>query len=363
MMENYMNIDKNMIVTAIEEETPIEWHDVRQEPFSIHGLYQPQTEPFFHRLPMEVGQATSPGVDKLQRECAGGRVRFSTDSPYIAVRAKYLAVGRSSHVSLVFTSGFDLYIDGEFGSRYVKEFRMPYDMVDSYEQIVPIPNSKYQSYTMNMPVHACVESLEIGLKPGAKLGVAKPYRDVKPVVIYGSSIVHGTAASRPGNVYPSIISRMLDVDVRNLGFSGQAKGEQALAEWMATLPMSVFVCDYDHNAPTVEHLEATHYPLYETIRKANPDLPYIMVTRPNYWTMIRIQPEVLKRRDVVMASYLRARESGDENVYFVDGMSFFNGEHQYEYTVDGVHPNDAGFLRMAEGIGALIRHVLEKDAE
>ena len=136
-----------------------------------------------------------------------------------------------------------------------------------------------------------------------------------------------------------------------------------LVEWMAEQPMSVFVCDYDHNAPTVEHLEATHYPMYEMIREKNPDLHYIMITRPNYWTMIQKQPEILKRRDVVMASYLKARQKGDENVYFIDGMSFFGGEHQYEYVLDGVHPNDAGFLRMADGIGAVIRHILEKDAD
>ena len=359
-MENYINVDQNMVVSTTIGDVPVEWHDVRKAPISIHGLYQPETEPFFHRVPLDIAEATSPGVDKLNRECAGGRVRFSTDSPYIAVRATYRAVGRSSHLTLVSTSGFDLYIDGEFGSRYVKEFRMPYDMVDRYEQIIHLEKECYRSYTINMPVHACVESLEIGLKPGAKLGEGKPYRDIDPVVIYGSSIVHGTAASRPGNIYPAVISRDLNVDVKNLGFSGKALGEKVLAEWMATLPMSVFVCDYDHNAPNVEHLKATHYALYETIREKNPDVPYIMITRPNYWTTIRIQEEVLQRRDVVMESYLKARQKGDKNVYFIDGMSFFGGVHQYEYTLDGVHPNDAGFLRMADGIGTVIRHALEK---
>ena len=105
-MENYTNVDRNMIVNETIGDLEVKWYDVRTAPFSIHGLYQPETEPFFHRLPMEVGEATSPGVDKLQRECAGGRIRFSTNSPYIAVRAKYHAVGRSSHLSLVSTTGF-----------------------------------------------------------------------------------------------------------------------------------------------------------------------------------------------------------------------------------------------------------------
>lgn len=362
-MENYTNVDKNMTVSAVPGDFEIAWHSVKKPPFSIHGLYRPWEEGHFRRLPDSVAQATSPGVEKLARECAGGRVRFSTDSPYIAVRARYRAVGRSPHLTLVSTSGFDLYIDGEFESRFIREFRMPYEMQEGYSQVVELEGTGFRAFTISMPVHACVEEMEIGLKPGAKLGPEKPYRPLAPIVIYGSSIVHGTAACRPGNIYPLILSRRLNMDITNLGFSGQAKGERVLAEWMATLPMSVFVCDYDHNAPTVEHLSQTHYPLYEQIRKRNPLLPFIMISRPNFWTQTRIQSDILKRRDVVMESYLKARRSGDDNVYFIDGMSFFSGEHRYEYTLDGVHPNDAGFLRMADVIGSLISHILESRSE
>lgn len=359
-MENYINIDKNMVVNSTIGDTEVVWRDVRQAPFALHGFYEPLTQPYFRRVPPDVAAATSEGVDKLSRESAGGRVRFSTDSPYIAIRAKYLVVGRSPHLTLLSSSGFDLYTEGEFGSRFVKEFRMPYDMVDSYEQILQVGEGGMRSYTVNFPVHAVVESLEIGLKPDASIGEAKPYRDIKPVVFYGSSIVHGTAATRPGYTYSAIISRELNLDFRNIGFSGQAKGETALAQWMASLPMSVFVCDYDHNAPTVEHLKATHYPLYETVREKNPQLPYIMVTRPDYWTLPLEQEHILQRRDVIMSSYLKARAAGDKNVYFVDGMSFNYAPHQYETSVDSIHPNDAGFLRMADGIGTVIRHALEK---
>ena len=358
-MQSYINVDPNMAVTSDIDGYEVEWHDVRCEPFCLHGLHDPQNTPFFHRLPLDVAAATSEEVDLLSRESAGGRVRFSTDSPYIAIRAKFLVVGRSSHLTLISTSGFDLYIDGEFGSRYVKEFRMPYDMVDSYEQIAKLDGEKLRSLTINFPIHAVVERLEIGLKPNAKLEKPTPYRDIAPVLFYGSSIVHGTAASRPGCIYPSVISRELNIDYRNIGFSGNAKGEPVLAEWMATLPMSVFVCDYDYNAPTVEHLEATHHAMYEIIRKKNPNVPYIMITRPCFWTRITEQEDILQRRDVVMSSYLKARAAGDKNVYFIDGISFFAGPHQYEMTVDSIHPSDTGFLRMAEQIGCVIKRALE----
>jgi len=360
-MESYIHLDKNMIVNTTVEEEGVVWYDVRKAPFSLHGFYRPETTPYFRRLPEDVAAATSEGVDRLCRESAGGRVRFSTTSPFIAIRAKFLVVGRSSHLPLISSSGFDLYTEGEFGSRFVKEFRMPIDMEDSYEQCVQVKGETLRSYTVNFPIHAVVESLEIGLKAGAVLEAARPYRDIAPVVFYGSSIVHGTAASRPGYIYPAILSRELNLDFINLGFSGNAKGEPALAKWMAECPMSIFVCDYDHNAPDVAHLEATHYALYETVREKKADVPYIMITRPNYWTRQCDREDVLQRRDVIMNSYLKARASGDKNVYFIDGMSFFMGQHMYETSVDGVHPNDMGFVRMADTVGALIRHILEKE--
>lgn len=359
-MENFINVDKNMIVNTTIGDVDVKWYDVRKAPFSVHGLYKPETEPFFHRMPFDVAAATSEAVESLQQESAGGRVRFSTDSPYIAIRAKFRVVGRSPHLTLVSTSGFDLYMDGEFGSHFVKEFRMPYNMTDSYEQIIHLDRGAMRSFTISMPVHAVVETLEVGVNPGSVIKEAIAYRDIKPVIFYGSSIVHGTAASRPGNIYPSIISRDLNIDHLNLGFSGNAKGETAIAEWMATLPMSIFVCDYDHNAPSTEHLEATHYNMYEIIRKKNPDVPYIMITRPNYWYVCKNCEEVMKRRDVIMSSYLKARQTGDKNVWFIDGMGFFADYRQNEYVVDGAHPQDAGFIRMAEGIGSLIRYILQK---
>lgn len=362
-MESYINLDKNMIVASKIDETDVVWYDVRKSPFALHGFYDPVNEPFFHRLPEEIGEATSVKVHLLQRESTGGRVRFSTDSEYIAIRAKYRVVGRSSHLTLVSTAGFDLYEDGPYGPRYIREFRMPYDMVDEYEQIIRLEKGGMRAYTINFPVHSVVETLEVGLAPSAQIGGEKPYRDMEQIVFYGSSIVHGTAASRPGLIYENYICRDLNVDYINLGFSGNALGEAALARYMADMPMSVFVCDYDHNAPTVEYLAETHFPMYEIIREKNPDVPYVMITRPNYYTAGGNQENVMQRRDAVMRSYLKARDMGDKNVYFIDGTAFFASPSVYDSTMDHVHPNDYGFMKMADGIGTVLRHILEKTAQ
>ena len=345
-------------------ELEINWYNALQEPFTLYGFCQTDDELKFRRVPAEVAKNTSPSIEKLGKESSGGRVRFSTNSPFIALRVKFQRVDRTRNQTLQFTAGFDLYVDGEFGSRFIRDFRMPYDLEDSYEDVIHLDREKMHSYTIYFPAHSVVECVEIGIKPDALLEEHRmPYRDIQPVIFYGSSIVHGISASRPSNTYTSMISRMLNIDFKNLGFSGAAKGEEALARWMATQQMSIFVCDYDHNALTVEHLEQTHYRLYEIFREKNPNTPYVMVTRPDYGTKESSQNFSLQLRDVIMTSYLKARAKGDKNVYFIDGLSFHVIPHQYEMNVDSCHPNDAGFMRMANSIGTVIQHILEKQAD
>ena len=91
--------------------------------------------------------------------------------------------------------------------------------------------------------------------------------------------------------------------------------------------------------------------------KKYPTIPYIMITRPNYYTNMNGE-DTLQRRDVVMRSYLKARDLGDKNVYFIDGESIFRGPFEGDCTIDGTHPNDLGFSRMAEVVTAVLRRCL-----
>ena len=104
-------VDKNLVIETEIDKPDIKFYDVRRAPFDVYGLYKYETEEIFHRLPTEVGLATSGGVARLERESAGGRVRFSTDSPYVAISVEYELVGRNSHTPLEASAGFDLYED------------------------------------------------------------------------------------------------------------------------------------------------------------------------------------------------------------------------------------------------------------
>ena len=93
----YVEVDKNMVIETSIAEPDIKFYDVRKEPFSIYGFFDPYGQPFFRRLPAQVAEATSPSVVKLSKESVGGRVRFSTDSSYVAIKAEIPVLGRNSH--------------------------------------------------------------------------------------------------------------------------------------------------------------------------------------------------------------------------------------------------------------------------
>ena len=118
--------------------------------------------------------------------------------------------------------------------------------------------------------------------------------------------------------------------------------------------------DYDHNAPSAEHLMKTHERFYRIIREKNPTLPIVFLSAPN----VHHRPQMLvQRRAIIMDDYTRLRAQGDENLYFIDGVSFFQGTDEDFCTVDGCHPTDFGFYRMAMGMLPTLRRILKDKIE
>lgn len=333
----------------------IVFHDPRRAPFEIFGLYNPGSDDgVYRRLPDEVAKSVSSGVASLYLNTAGGRIRFATDSETIIIRAKTAERVPMHHCTPLMEGGFDIYLDGEGASRFLGSFKFDTRSSVDYEASLRL-GAGMKQLTLNMPLYGSVTGLSIGLSEGAVLTAHAPYRHPVPIVFYGSSITQGACASRPGLCYQAYISRRFDCDYINLGFSGNARGEESIARYMAELKMSAFVSDYDHNAPDTRHLKDTHNRLYRIIRDSHPDIPYFMISRPDFNFDSR---EDIERRAIIMESYLDAYRSGDNNVWFIDGSAFFSFDARGECTIDGCHPTDLGFYRMAEVIGDAISNVL-----
>ncbi len=351
-------IDPNFSLDSSLERDDIVWFNIRNAPFEFYGLYEPKNEGAFIRMPRDIAEVVSPGVRGLNYNTAGGRVRFSTDSPFVAIKTKQ-GFNHSPHMTHAMQSGFDLYRNTAEKTTFVCAFIPPVEAVGGFEQLRDVEISEgMTNYTLNFPLYGGASEVYIGIKEGSHIGEGAKYRPIKPIVYYGSSITQGGCASRPGNSYQAIISAWNNVDYINMGFSGNCKAEVPMAEYLRELDMSIFVCDYDHNAQSVEYLRDTHRRLYDIFREKQPTTPYIMISKPDAWT--RNAADADRRRSVIMDTFSYARAKGDKNVYFIDGRCLFGSDNRDNCTIDGCHPNDLGFYRMAENIGVVISEILDK---
>ncbi|MBQ9939328.1 MAG: hypothetical protein IJO96_07340 [Oscillospiraceae bacterium] len=352
-MKTIYDVDKNFKANTNFNKEDIVFYDVREKPFNLYGLFWENGK--FRRLPEAVAKATNEGVHFLHANSAGGRVRFKTDSPYVAVFAKIGDINKGDHGALTGTAGFDIYSTSEDGQVFEALYHPSLDIVDKVEAIAEFDCKKMRELTLNLPLYSEVCELYLGLAEGCTLEEASPYKYQCPVVYYGSSITQGGCASRPGTCYQGLISRRFDCDYINLGFSGSARGEDVIAEYIADLDMSLFVYDYDHNAPTVEHLANTHERMFRIIREKNPTLPIIMLTRPR----VMLAEHEKERLKIVERTYQNAVAAGDKNVYFISGAELMKycGD---EGTVDKCHPTDYGFASMAKVLGDLMATIYFK---
>ncbi len=336
-------IDKNFEIESNIDEPGIRWIPVTCENFEISGLFDKGRE--FKRLDSEVAEKTSEGVYNLHKMTSGGRLTFETDSHFVAVKLK-ARIFEIPLMNLIGTAGMDLYVEREDGYMFYAPFVPPADSKNGYKSIVRFHDKKMRKILIHLPIYNEINELYIGLYEGASLKKMNPYKNEKPMVFYGSSITHGGCTTRPGNTYPAIVSRKTMMDFNCLGFPGRAHGEQTMAEYIANLPMSVFIMDYDHNdCNNYKLLKERHYPFYKTVREKNPDLPIIIMSAP--YTMYN-EKNFINSRQVVLETYNKAKENG-ENVYFIDGMTVF-GEFADCAVVDTAHPNDFGFVKMAEAV-------------
>ena len=346
---NMEEIDRNFAVNSDLGRDDIRFFDVKKTPEFLFGLRFDEDR--FFRMPEDFAANFSDGMFSLNRCTSGGRVRFRTNSPFVAISIQLSRHEVMRHMAPSGSTGFDLYVDGRFFRAFLPSAG---NMLKDYDRIEYIGNGEEHEILIHFPLYNRVEHVHIGVQENAWVTEAKPYAVERPVVFYGSSITQGGCVSRPGIAYPAYISRWFNCDFVNLGFSGNAKGEQSMAEYVASLDPSVFVMDYDHNTPTYEHLVATHYAFYKRFRELRPTTPVVMVTAPD----VRWYPNLYARRDLIRRNYEAAVAAGDDRVFFVDGESLMGGDDWDSCTVDGSHPNDLGHYMMAKGIAPAVKEAL-----
>jgi hypothetical protein len=159
-------------------------------------------------------------------------------------------------------------------------------------------------------------------------------------------------------VHTAILGRRLDRPVVNLGFSGNGKMEPELAGLLAELDPAAYVLDCLPNM-TAEEVEARVEPFVRALRSAHPETPIVLAEDRSYANapLVRTQQE---RNSSSRAALRRAYEHlVDEGI---TGLTYLPGDPQLgddgEATVDGSHPTDLGFVRMADAFESALRPLL-----
>lgn len=350
-MKKIEEIDKNFASYVVQYEG-MKVFDINREPFRIYGLRQSQVG-MYERMPQQIADSINGSVSELNRHTSGGRIRFQTDSQQIIISEVLSVVTRFSHMPLTGTSCFDLYADGHYVDGFRPDFTQARgDEHNRYDATLYFSERKVRDILIHFPLYNEVRDVFIAVEEDAVVLPGKEYQHTKPVVFYGSSITQGGCASHPGNCYPAIISRRLDCDYINLGFSSGCFGEDAMADYLSNLEMGILVYDYDHNAADADVLEKTHERFFKRIRNNCPELPIIIVSAAD-----NIYGSQEKRREVIRRTYENAIKAGDKNVYMINGQDIYRNVGVDYCTVDAIHANDLGFWCMAQSIGAVIEKI------
>ena len=328
----------------------------RQNPMRVFGLlpyYDGEGFSKCHRAILE----QIPRIAGLGARSCGGRICFRTNTKKLVLRMTLAHVCYDIGISTYGCSSADVYIGMRPNAKFVGLLNPPGDkreQSDVTAERIFYLNGDWQDVTIVLPRNETVTAFAVEIDDDAEIAEPTPYRNTRPVVFYGSSITEGGCATRVGCNYVSLLSNRLNIDVINYGFSGNARGDLRFAEYILKSNPSIFVYDYDHNAPSPAELAATHEPFFRLIREARPDLPIIMMTRPDFGC-----DDAAERRPIVRRTYENALAAGDRLVRFIDGGTFFPPALVRDCSTDCCHPNDMGFHYMAEAVAPHILDFLE----
>ena len=327
------------------------WYDAHA--IGVEGMGFKDTETTYSRLPARAKEKVPGPVWGLSQNTAGLAVRFVTDSSSIAAYWDGGGEFRMNHMAATGIAGLDLY-EKRDGVWTYRATGRPTGPVTS-QTLVSGMEEKQREYLLYLPLYHNVLDLKIGVDTTATLAAAPP-RKGKPVVFYGTSITQGGCASRSGMGHVAILGRWLDVEMINLGFSGNGRGEMELAQLVSEIDAQAYVLEPLPNM-NLEQVRERIEPWVRLLRGKHPDTPILLVENPLYE---REAPQ----NQALKTAYENLKKAGVKKLWLLPGSrAQLEGKggrlgDEEDGTVDGVHPTDLGFLRMAEYYLPVMKEVL-----
>ena len=338
------------------------WYDAANLP--LYGKARQDTKELYERLPAEFEGRSRDAVWYLGRNSAGLYVRFSSNASAIWLRWSAKFGNHMNHQTLTGTRGLDLYVLTDKGEwRFMASGRPTLDSKDCEQKVIGAMEPKWREYMLYLPLYDGLTKLEIGVDREAVVEAPKvdlPRCD-KPIVMYGTSILQGGCANRPGMAHTSILSRRFNREVINLGFSGNALLDLEIAELMASVEdPAIYVFHYVPNAYDYLIREKGEQ-FFRIVRDAHPDVPILFLEDPyfgHYEYDAGIKAEVDKKNAAQWELFCKLKKQGEKNIWYLKSDDMVG--HDNEAFVDGIHFTDLGMMRYADWLAPHIRKHMKK---
>lgn len=347
----------------------MKWYDPKEAPFKTYGLAFFEKEKLYRRLSKNPPKPLPSAVNMLSEWPAGGQVRFRGKFKKMELTAKFKSVDFAGHMTPAGHSGFDCYLKRPDIDREPIYYStvLPENSAEFTGTAVNIPEAAEFEVILNLPLYNDLIEFSLGFDDDAVIGEGMPFGNSGRIVVYGSSIDQGGCANRPGMAYTNILSRWLDTEFINLGFSGNGKAEGEVAYAVREVDgVKMFIISTAANCPDAKWLADRLPGFIEVLREKYPTVPILI------WQVADISKLILDKKlhDTVYAklaveeeTYRTRKAMGDENIYIARmdySEDFMGHELSREVTVDGTHPTDLGFMLTAKKLYPIILNILGK---
>ncbi len=316
--------------------------------FRLEGTLIPDSlkENRYDRLPISYKEIVREPVWDLSKSSAGMSIRFLSNSKSINVKWTILNNLKMNHMAETGIKGVDLYFKNKDNWQYLNTGRP--DGIKNESTLINNMSEEMREFKIFLPLYDGVVNIEVGIDSNSV--IKKPLKNRnKPIIFYGTSITQGGCASRPGMAHTNIISRKLDLDCINFGFSGNGRMEQPIAKLMSESKPLFYVIECMPNMENQENVTNKTIPLVNTIRENNPEAPIVFVEN-----FIPTSPILDEKREneirgmnlALKTEYQKMISEGYNNIFYIESKNAIGNDN--EGTVDGVHFTDLGFLRYAD---------------
>lgn len=328
-------IDRRKAKLGLDGETL--WYDFKD--LAVEGKGWIDTLSFYDRLPGKA-KGKAPGDVWAFGHCTAGFCGyFSTDASSIQARWTLLNDALAMlHMPATGVSGIDLYI---------REKKRPWRFFNNGRPEATINGTTFSlppgcECLLYLPLYNGVTSVTIGIPKEKSLSTpsADALKRRKSVVYYGTSIVQGGCVSRPGLGPTAIMSRTLDINIINLGFSGCGRMEPEMADLLAELDPAVYILDCLWNMMGTELIATRVEPFVKKLRAARPNTPILLAEDSNFQG-ISPTPRGLALRE----AFDRLTAADVKGIHLLTNVGMLPDDG--EGTIDGCHPNDWGMAHLA----------------